>query len=70
MSDEICCGGRCRRKTQPPPMLMRGGLSQRWYVVLRYKDLGEGRFEALEKHELAADSAAQLDRLTGPVGGE
>lgn len=45
-------------------MLMQGGLSNRWYVVLRYKDLGDGRFEAIEKHELHPDSARQMDELT------
>lgn len=56
-----CCHGGCRRAQ--PPMLMRGGISDRWYVVLRYKDTGDGRFEAIEKHELHPDSAQQLDAL-------
>jgi hypothetical protein len=67
--DELCCRGNCKRKQAP--MLMRGGLTDRWYVVLRYKDLGDGRFEALDKHELHPDSMRQLNRLlAGPEGGE
>lgn len=58
---ERCCGGRCRRAQ--PPMIMRGGLSDRWYVVLRYKDLGDGNFEAIEKHELHPESVRQLDAM-------
>lgn len=60
---ERCCNGTCRRGRQQPPMVMRAGLTGTWYVVMRYKDLGEGRFEALEKHVLAADSAKQLEDM-------
>lgn len=74
MSDERCCNGTCRRKASPPPMVMRSGLTGTWWVVMRYKDLGEGRFEALEKHRLADDSARQLEELSSrpvtPESGE
>ena len=58
-----CCNGTCRRKASPPPMVMRSELTGTWWVVMRYKDLGEGRFEALEKHMLADDSAQQLEEM-------
>jgi hypothetical protein len=60
---ERCCNGTCRRKASPPPMVMRAGLTGTWYIVMRYKDLGEGRFEALEKHRLAENSARQLEEM-------
>jgi hypothetical protein len=44
-------------------MLSRSDLTGTWWVVLRYKDLGEGRFEALEKHPLSADQQAQLEAM-------
>lgn len=48
-----------------PPRLMRGGLSGRVYVVLRYRDLDNGSIEALEKHDVTDDFAAleSLDRF-------
>jgi len=44
-------------------MVMRSGLTGTWWVVLSYKDLGEGRFEALTKHMVAPESAKQLEEL-------
>jgi hypothetical protein len=44
-------------------MVMRSGLTGTWWVVMRYKDLGEGRLEALEKHRLADNSAQQLEEM-------
>lgn len=65
MTDSIptegCCRGTCKRKQ--PPMVMRSDLTGTWWVVLRYKDLGEGRFEALDKHMLADDTARQLEEM-------
>lgn len=34
------------------PRLMRGGLSGTIWCVTRYKDLGDNRFEALEKYDV------------------
>lgn len=60
MADHPCCSAHnCRRKQ--PIMLSRGGLSQRWYAVTRWKDRGDGLFEAIEKHELAPEVSAALD---------
>jgi hypothetical protein len=61
VSAELCCGGYCRRKH--PPRLMRGGLTGRWYIVTRYKDLGDGNYEATEKHELDAKSVQYLNAM-------
>lgn len=60
MADHPCCGEyKCRR--QQPIMLSRGGFSQRWYAVTRWKDKGNGLYEAIEKHELPAELSAALD---------
>jgi len=40
------------------PRLMRGGLSGRIYVVTRYRDLGDGLIEALEKYDVTEDFEA------------
>lgn len=40
------------------PMLMRSGLTDRLYIVTRYKDRGEGRYEAVTKYEV---TDAELD---------
>jgi len=59
---EPCCHGTCKRKQAP--MLMRSGLSNRWYIVLRWKDHGDGWFTpvtAADKHEVHSDTARQLD---------
>lgn len=61
--EDACCRGTCRRKQ--PPMVMRSGLTGTWWVVTRYKNLGDGRFEAIEKHLLAAESAGQLEEAFG-----
>lgn len=37
------------------PRLMRGGLSGRVFVVTRYKDLGAGLIESLEKFDVTED---------------
>jgi hypothetical protein len=42
-------------------MLSRGGFSQRWYAVTRWKDKGNGLYEAIEKHELDEVLSAALD---------
>lgn len=34
---------------------MRGGLSNLVYVVVRYKDLGNGMIESLEKYDVTED---------------
>lgn len=60
MSDKPCCDEwKCRRKQ--PIMLSRGGFSQRWYAVTRWKDRGNGLFEAIEKHTLDPMLSAALD---------
>lgn len=41
-----------------PPRLMRGGLTGRVYVVTRYRDLGDGRYEALAKFDVTEDYEA------------
>lgn len=64
--DARCCNGGCRRSKGQPPMIMRSDLTGTWWVVTRYKHLGEGRFEALEKHILARESAEQLETLRYP----
>lgn len=43
------------------PRLMRGGLSGRVFVVTRYKDLGGGTIEALEKFDVTDDYNALAD---------
>lgn len=40
------------------PRLLEGGLSGAIYVVTRYKDLGEGRWEASEKFDVTDDFRA------------
>lgn len=50
-------------------MLMRSGLTDQWYVVLRYEDKGDGLFVALDKHELHPVSARQLDALLADHNG-
>lgn len=60
MPDKPCCGEyKCRRKQ--PIKISRGGFSQRWYAVTRWKDQGLGRFEAIEKHALDPMLSAALD---------
>lgn len=55
-----CCSEyNCRRKQSI--MLSRGGLSQRWYAVTRWKDKGNGLYEAVEKHQLDPMLSAALD---------
>lgn len=43
-----------------PPRLMVGGLTNRVYVVTRYRDLGDGCIEALEKFDVTEDFEAIL----------
>lgn len=43
------------------PRLMRGGLSGRIYVVTRYRDLGDGFFESLQKYDVTEDFEALLE---------
>lgn len=40
------------------PRLMRGGLSGRVYVVTKYKDLGNGSVESLEKYDVTDEFTA------------
>lgn len=56
-----------RAKAQPP-RLLRGGLSGRVYVATRYRDLGNGTWEALEKHDVHEDFLAMVAELNQPVG--
>ncbi len=51
------------------PRLMRGGLSGRVFVVTRYKDLGGGTIEALEKFDVTEDFNALLPQTTPTDGG-
>lgn len=50
------------------PHLMRGGLSGRVYVVTRYRDLGNGTIEALEKFDVHDDFLAMIEEIKAPVG--
>jgi len=34
------------------PRLMESALTKRVYIVTRYKDLGEGKFLAFDKHDV------------------
>lgn len=47
-----------KRTKQQPPRLFRGPLSGRVYVVTRYRDLGNGMFEAHEKHDVTDEFLA------------
>lgn len=49
------------------PMLMESGLSRRVYLVTSYKDLGEGRYEALTKYDVTEQFNAILAARTGGV---
>lgn len=40
------------------PRLLCSGLTGRVYVVTRYKELGDGRFESLEKFDVTDDFQA------------
>lgn len=53
---------------QQTPRLMRGGLSGRVYVVTRYRDLGDGNYEALEKYDVTEEFEAMIVERTKPVG--
>ena len=44
-------------------MVMRSGLTDTWWVVLRYKALGDGRYEALDKHQLHPESVKILEAV-------
>lgn len=44
------------------PRLMCSGLTNRVYVVTRYKDLGDGRIEAIEKYDVTEDFVALLPK--------
>lgn len=50
------------------PHLMRGGLSNRVYVVTRYRDLGNGSIEALEKFDVTEEFEAMIIERTQAVG--
>jgi len=34
------------------PMIYRGGLSGTWWCATKWKDLGDGHFEAIEKFDV------------------
>lgn len=34
------------------PMIMYSDMTDRWYIVTRYKDLGEGKFRAQTKYDV------------------
>ena len=42
-------------KTKQIPMLMESVITDKVYIVTRYKDLHNGRFEALEKYDVTDD---------------
>ena len=44
-----------------PPRVLRSRMTDRWYVVTSYRDLGEGRFIASAKREVHPDDAAGLE---------
>jgi hypothetical protein len=50
-----------------PPLLLRGGLSGRIYVVTRYKvlDAEKGRIEAITKHDVTDQYEALLRERYG-----
>jgi hypothetical protein len=50
------------------PHLMRGGLSGRIYVVTRYRELGNGSVEALEKYDITEEFDAMVREREQPVG--
>lgn len=58
-------------------MIYRGGFTQTWWCATRWKDLGDGHFEALEKYdvtgqieEILADfDAEQFDRESDHIDG-
>jgi len=58
-----CCTEPDCRRTKPM-MLMRSGLTQRWYFVTDYTDKGEGRFIAKHKH---ACPPGLVDQLTAAM---
>ena len=69
-------GARMTARAQQP-RLMRGGLSGRIYVVTRYRDLGGGAVEALEKYDVTEDYNAIVEtsgvtepRRVGALGTE
>lgn len=41
-----------RGRVQTEPLLTRGGLSGRVFLVTRWRDLGEGRIESLHKVDI------------------
>lgn len=47
------------------PRLMRGGLSGRVFVVTRYKDLGDGLIESLEKFDVTEDFSQVCYEING-----
>lgn len=44
-------------------MLMHSSLTDTWWVVLRYKPLGDGNYEALDKHQLHPESVKTLEAV-------
>lgn len=56
----------------PKVLLLRGGLTGRVYAVTKWRDLGEGRIEALVKHDVtdqyeALQSAPRSTDVAVPV---
>lgn len=53
-----------------PPMLVEGGLSNRVYVVTRYKTHDDGLIEALEKYDVTDEfDALAAERSTKEADG-
>lgn len=46
------------------PRLLKGGFTGRIYVVTRYKDLGRGLVEALEKYDITEEFMALATQVT------
>jgi hypothetical protein len=47
-----------------PPRLMLGPLTGRIYIATRYKDLGDGKWESLEKYDVTNDFLALYTEAT------
>ncbi len=43
------------------PLIRRGGLSDRYYAITRYKTKPDGTIEAIEKYDISDDMAPFLD---------
>lgn len=62
-----CCNEyRCRRKQ--PVRILQGPFGGAWYVVIRYREWGDGLIEAIEKHELDEPTCAMLNAALAAQG--